>query len=237
MLHPEIMRKTHGVNEEEIFFIRCVGKLAERTGFFSVFSYCIRMNVLLRFSFLLSLFLFAGCETPLADSWNDTMARLSPNRAENSDARLGLTADSRTGRDQTAYLAPQRTVSSTVSSGNGVKLKPFRQKNVPRPTPRPSPAASTGSPKKPTPTPSARPKPTPRPTREPSADSRPTPKPTEAPQPATSSEPPPFATPVPGKKGYVTSPFNPGAGFIDVTGLEPGSKARDPYSGKIFRVP
>ncbi len=60
-----------------------------------------------------------------------------------------------------------------------------------------------------------------------------TPKPT----PAESNEPPPFASPVPGKKGYVTSPYSPGAGFIDVTGLAPGSLAKDPYSGKAFRVP
>jgi hypothetical protein len=42
---------------------------------------------------------------------------------------------------------------------------------------------------------------------------------------------------VPGKKGYVTSPYSPDAGFIDVSGLEPGSQARDPYTQKIFRVP
>ena len=47
----------------------------------------------------------------------------------------------------------------------------------------------------------------------------------------------PIAVPVPGKPGYVTSPFTPNAGYIDVTGMAPGTEAKDPYSGKVFRVP
>jgi hypothetical protein len=47
----------------------------------------------------------------------------------------------------------------------------------------------------------------------------------------------PYAKPVPGKPGYVFSPFDKNGGYVDVTGLSPGSKAKDPYSGKIFRVP
>lgn len=49
--------------------------------------------------------------------------------------------------------------------------------------------------------------------------------------------PAPIATPVAGKPGYVLSPFAPQAGYVDVTGLAPGSEAKDPYTGKIFRVP
>ena len=48
---------------------------------------------------------------------------------------------------------------------------------------------------------------------------------------------PPIGTPVPGRPGYVISPFAPDAGYIDVSGLAPGSDAKDPYTGKIFRVP
>jgi hypothetical protein len=47
----------------------------------------------------------------------------------------------------------------------------------------------------------------------------------------------PYAKPVPGKPGYVYSPFDPNGGYVDVTGYKPGSKAKDPYSGKIFIVP
>ena len=47
----------------------------------------------------------------------------------------------------------------------------------------------------------------------------------------------PYAKPVPGKPGYVYSPFDPNGGYVDVTGYAAGSKAKDPYSGKIFIVP
>ena len=47
----------------------------------------------------------------------------------------------------------------------------------------------------------------------------------------------PIAKPVAGKPGYVLSPFAPNAGYVDVTGMAPGTEAKDPYTGKIFRVP
>jgi hypothetical protein len=66
------------------------------------------------------------------------------------------------------------------------------------------------------------------------------PKPRTAPQSAaasTQSPKIPYAKPVPGKPGYVYSPFDPNGGYVDVTGYASGSKAKDPYSGKIFIVP
>jgi hypothetical protein len=96
-------------------------------------------------------------------------------------------------------------------------------------TPSPSRSSSTPAPE-PQPTPKATPEPTP----------MSTPQPTPTPQtsaPAKSEETLPYGKPVPGKPGYVTSPFSPDAGYIDVTGFTPGSKARDPYTNKIFRVP
>jgi hypothetical protein len=46
-----------------------------------------------------------------------------------------------------------------------------------------------------------------------------------------------YGAPVPGKKGFVTSPFSPDAGYIDVRGFAPGTPVKDPYSGKIFLTP
>jgi type IV secretory pathway VirB10-like protein len=47
----------------------------------------------------------------------------------------------------------------------------------------------------------------------------------------------PYANPVPGKPGYVFSPYDKNGGYVDVTGYAPGSKVKDPYTGKIFLVP
>jgi hypothetical protein len=47
----------------------------------------------------------------------------------------------------------------------------------------------------------------------------------------------PFGTPVPGKKGFVTSPFAPASGYVDVRDFPPGTQVRDPYSGRIFLTP
>ena len=46
----------------------------------------------------------------------------------------------------------------------------------------------------------------------------------------------PTAKPVPDKPGYVFSPSEPSK-YVDVSGYAPGSKVKDPYSGKIFLVP
>ncbi|MFN2540854.1 MAG: hypothetical protein ABR514_01625 [Chthoniobacterales bacterium] len=47
----------------------------------------------------------------------------------------------------------------------------------------------------------------------------------------------PTAKPVPGRPGLVYNPFDPNAGYIDVSGYAPGSKVKDPDSKKIFIVP
>jgi hypothetical protein len=46
-----------------------------------------------------------------------------------------------------------------------------------------------------------------------------------------------YGTPVPGKQGFVTSPFSPDNGYIDVRGFAPGTAVKDPYTGKIFLTP
>jgi hypothetical protein len=60
--------------------------------------------------------------------------------------------------------------------------------------------------------------------------------------PPTSTSPPvkkdlPYATPVPGKPGFVTSPYAPYSGYVDVRGFPPGTEVKDPYTQKVFLVP
>ena len=47
----------------------------------------------------------------------------------------------------------------------------------------------------------------------------------------------PYGIPVPGRKGLVISPYLPEGNYIDVSAFLPGAAVRDPYTGKIFRVP
>ncbi len=82
---------------------------------------------------------------------------------------------------------------------------------------------------------------------EPEPEPKPKPKTTEAPPPTPSGpavpEQPkptgelPYAKGVAGKPGFVTSPYDPYKGYIDVRGFPPGTEVKDPYSGKTFLVP
>jgi len=47
----------------------------------------------------------------------------------------------------------------------------------------------------------------------------------------------PYGIPVPSRKGLVISPYLPEGNYIDVSAFLPGAAVRDPYTGKIFRVP
>ena len=57
------------------------------------------------------------------------------------------------------------------------------------------------------------------------------------PAPVTRVGNPEYGKPVPGKTGFVTSPYAPAAGYVDVRGFPPGTEVKDPYTGKIFLVP
>jgi hypothetical protein len=86
----------------------------------------------------------------------------------------------------------------------------------------------------------------------PPAPAPPTPPPTPTPT-ATTPQPPvriasappiknskrdiPYGIPVPNKPGFVTSPYSPKAGYVDVRGFPSGTEVKDPYSGKIFLTP
>jgi hypothetical protein len=85
----------------------------------------------------------------------------------------------------------------------------------------------------PTPEPPA-PQPTPTPT---ATTSQPPVRPASAPPTKNSKRDIPYAIPVPNKPGFVTSPFAPKAGYVDVRGFPSGTEVKDPYSGKTFLTP
>jgi hypothetical protein len=47
----------------------------------------------------------------------------------------------------------------------------------------------------------------------------------------------PYAIPVPNKPGFVTSPYAPKEGLVDVRGFSSGTEVIDPYTGKVFLTP
>ncbi len=47
----------------------------------------------------------------------------------------------------------------------------------------------------------------------------------------------PYAVPVPARPGFVTSPYAPTSGHVDVRGFASGTAVKDPYTGKIFLAP
>ena len=77
-----------------------------------------------------------------------------------------------------------------------------------------------------------KPEPTPKPKEETPTPSGPAVS--EAPKPVGEL---PYAKAVAGKPGFVTSPYDPYKGYIDVRGFPPGTEVKDPYSGKTFLVP
>ncbi len=47
----------------------------------------------------------------------------------------------------------------------------------------------------------------------------------------------PYGVPVPNRPGFVTSPYAPTLGLVDVRGFPSGTEVKDPYTGKIFLTP
>ena len=72
--------------------------------------------------------------------------------------------------------------------------------------------------------------PTPPPTPTPTATtSRPPIRPASAPSTKNSKRDIPYGIPVPNKPGFVTSPYSPKAGYVDVRGFPSGTEVKDPY--------
>lgn len=123
---------------------------------------------------------------------------------------------------RTTTTTTTTTASDAVTPGRTVNVTPKSrepQRQQPAIETQPGPAA------------------TPRVTRNTTADA-PKSSPSPAPRSVTAPAPSlPTAKAVPGKPGYVFSPYDPNGGYVDVSGFTPGSKVKDPYSGKIFLVP
>jgi hypothetical protein len=94
-------------------------------------------------------------------------------------------------------------------------------------TPPDRPPAAPSVPPVPTPTPALTPMPLPLMVRS-AGDVPPTKKPRRD---------LPYGIPVPNKQGFVTSPYAPKSGFVDVRGFPSGTEVKDPYTGKIFLTP
>ena len=47
----------------------------------------------------------------------------------------------------------------------------------------------------------------------------------------------PYGIPVPNRAGFVTSPYAPKSGYVDVRGFPSGTEVKDPYTGKTFLTP
>ena len=120
--------------------------------------------------------------------------------------------------------------------GNSIAHPGQKKKPTPPPKPQTKKSKETANQQNPdyppTPAPTITPLPTPTAT-----TTTPPVRPASAPPIKNSKRDVPYGIPVPNKPGFVTSPYNPKAGYVDVRGFPSGTEVKDPYSGKIFLTP
>jgi hypothetical protein len=114
--------------------------------------------------------------------------------------------------------------------GNSIAHPGQKPKPSPSPNKRPKTKGSEPNAADYPPSPTATPLPTATPT---ATQSQPPVRPASAPpQDRKSKRDIPYAIPVPNKPGFVTSPYSPKSGYVDVRGFPSGTEVKDPYSGK-----
>src|SRR2546423_928563 len=161
---------------------------------------------------LLGLVVVAGCRTAHDVAVTSFKVLDAPANyvRRHIDGQTETTTTTTTTGTSDSVATPGRTVTpSTTNADRRTTTTQTGPRSKPSPSPKSSPATVT-----------EKSKPSPSPSRNASTQSQ-----------------IPTAKPVPGKPGYVFSPFDPGGGYVDVTGYTSGQKVKDPYSGKIFLVP
>ena len=140
-----------------------------------------------------------------------------------------------------AFLTPRANAGSFgdffKALGNSIAHPGQKKKPTPPPKPQTKKSKATANQQNPDYPPTPAPTITPLPT--PTATTTSTPvRPASVPPPIKNSKRDiPYGIPVPNKPGFVTSPYNPKAGYVDVRGFPSGTEVKDPYSGKIFLTP
>ena len=111
------------------------------------------------------------------------------------------------GQKKKPASKPQTTKSKTIGKEQTADYPPS---SPPAPPPTPTPTATT---------------------------TQPPIRPASAPPNKTSKRDIPYGIPVPNRPGFVTSPYSPKSGYVDVRGFPSGTEVKDPYSGKVFLTP
>lgn len=127
-----------------------------------------------------------------------------------------------------------KALGNSIAHPSQSKTKPKTpsSKQNQRPKTKGSEQQNPDYPPTPAPIQPATPTPTPTPT-----VTQPPVRPASAPPTKNAKRDIPYGIPVPGKPGFVTSPYSPKSGYVDVRGFPGGTEVKDPYSGKIFLTP
>lgn len=197
------------------------------------------------FVLLLAIFALAGCET----THRAAVSTFRVIDAPHAYVRRQLGMDN--GGEQATTTTSTSTTQGNVAPNGAAYSQPYQQQQAPPRQQYPPQRQVVSAPPPPPRETTATER-----TRETEQEATPTPAPqvtsrtSTVTTPETDAKPPapsgsnviektslPYAKPVPGKAGYVFSPYDKNGGYVDVTGFAPGSKVKDPYSGKVFLVP